>query len=313
MGTNGTRSLGTILMGIGLLLILSVGGYFAWNEVQAAQVRIDLHESSAAAAVRVTRMAEELAQATPHAAVRSTAKPPNTAQPAASLAAAATVTRQASPAPSRTSVTPPSATTTATAPLSQLPTSTPTPTPAPSDTPAPTPTAAPESQLPVRLVIPDLRIDTGVEEMGWNVVQTKNGPVSEWAIPKNEAGHHLNSAGIGQQDNLVISGHNNIYGRVFMPISQVWTNDGALKIDAYTDESPVLDGHEIYLYDPAGRQYRYVITDFLRLRDSGVSQKQREANSKYMLPTGDERLTIITCWPPTNNTHRLIVIARPER
>jgi sortase A len=55
-----------------------------------------------------------------------------------------------------------------------------------------------------------------------------------------------------------------------------------------------------------------VITDFYRLKDTGVSQQQREINGRFILPTGDERVTIITCWPPTNNTHRLVVIARPE-
>ena len=149
--------------------------------------------------------------------------------------------------------------------------------------------------------------------MGWKVTQTKNGPVSEWVIPKNGAGHHVNSAGIGQAENLVISGHNNIYGRVFMPISQAWNNDKRVKVDNFTDKSDVLDGREVVLYDPAGVQHKYVVTDFFRLKDTGVSQQQRTANGHYILPTGDEQVTIVTCWPPTNNTHRLVLIARPEK
>jgi sortase A len=292
MGLNGTRGLGTVLMAVGILLILSVGGYFAWTEVQAAQVRSELDQGAAAAAARATRVAQELALATPTGAPKAGAnvgtRPTSTATKAPTLAR---------PATSATSPAPATATAAATATFA--------PTAAPTSTPAPI--------LPVRLVIPDLKIDTPVVEMGWNVIQTKSGPMSEWAIPKNVAGHHLNSASIGQQDNLVVSGHNNIYGKVFMPISQAWTNDGKVKVDNFTDRSHVLDGREVYLYDSAGKQYKYVVTDFLRLKDTGVTQKQREVNGQYILPTGDERVTIITCWPPTNNTHRLVVIARPEK
>jgi sortase A len=181
-----------------------------------------------------------------------------------------------------------------------------------SSEPAAAPTAVPAPQLPVRLAIPDLKIDAKVVEMGWKTVQTKNGPVSEWVIPKNAAGHHVNSAPLGQGENLVISGHNNILGRVFMPISQAWNNDSRKKVDNFTDESDILDGRELRLYDAAGKVYTYVITDFYRLKDTGVSREQRVANGRFILPSGDERVTIVTCWPPTNNTHRLVVIARPK-
>jgi sortase A len=67
------------------------------------------------------------------------------------------------------------------------------------------------------------------------------------------------------------------------------------------------------LFDAGGKQHIYVITEFYRLKDTGVSLQQREANGRFIMPTGDERVTIVTCWPPTNNTHRLVVIARPEK
>ena len=301
------RSIGALLMGIGLLLILSVAGYFAWTEVQAGQVRGDLEQGAAVAAARATRMAQEVARAAPTApevvALRNARATPTSAAPAAtatptSILAVMTNT----PARRSTSTTRPA---TAAPRASSADTSIDVPTSAPTATSAPV--------LPVRLAIPDLKIDTQVVEMGWQTVQTKSGPVSDWVIPKNVAGHHMNSASIGQPDNLVISGHNNIYGRVFMPISQAWDNDHRTKVDNFTDKSDVLDGREVMLYDAAGNQHKYVITDFFRLKDTGVSQKQRVANGRFIQPTGDERVTIVTCWPPTNNTHRLVVIARPER
>ena len=34
-------------------------------------------------------------------------------------------------------------------------------------------------------------------------------------------------------------------------------------------------------------------------------------NASFIKPTDDVRLTIVSCWPRDNNTHRLIVIAKP--
>jgi sortase A len=165
--------------------------------------------------------------------------------------------------------------------------------------------------VPARLSIPELAIDVPVTEMGWRVVDTANGQVSEWVIPENEAGHHINSAALGQGGNLVISGHNNIYGRVFLNISRAWNDDARVQVDDATDRSDALNGKALVLFGPDGRQYDYQIEEFYRLRDTGVPVEQRVENARYMLPTDDERVTIITCWPPWNNTHRLVLIARP--
>jgi sortase A len=37
----------------------------------------------------------------------------------------------------------------------------------------------------------------------------------------------------------------------------------------------------------------------------------RMNNAQWILPSVDERLTLISCWPYETNTHRLIVVARP--
>jgi sortase (surface protein transpeptidase) len=36
-------------------------------------------------------------------------------------------------------------------------------------------------------------------------------------------------------------------------------------------------------------------------------------NARWILPTKDERLTLITCWPAKSNTHRVIIVALPEK
>ena len=192
----------------------------------------------------------------------------------------------------------------------QLAEETVTPTPAPTATPEPIAPGALAS-APVRLTIPDLKIDVPVTEMGWRVVETANGPRSDWVIPKNEAGHHINSALLGESSNLVISGHNNIFGQVFKPISFAWDNDARTQVDSFTDRSDVLTGRTLQLFDATGQQFDYVIRDFYRLKDTGVSAQQRIANGRFMEPTDQAQVTVITCWPPTSNTHRLVVVAVP--
>ena len=61
------------------------------------------------------------------------------------------------------------------------------------------------------------------------------------------------------------------------------------------------------LFDATGQQFKYTIAAFYRLKDTGVSAQQRIANGRFMEPTDQAQVTIITCWPPTSNTHRLVL------
>ena len=279
------RTLGIALLLIGVLVLIVGGAYMVRSQAQGAALREELRSAEPVAAVS-TATPEQAALALPRATVTPRAVPAKTAT------AAPVATRSATRA---TASARPAATSTATAVT--VPT-----------VPAGLVTTGRE---PVRLVFADLKIDTTVIPMGWQVVDTKNGPVSEWVIPRNEAGHHINSALLGEPGNLVISGHNNIYGQVFKPLSLAWDNDTRQKVDDFTDQSALLNDRRIELYDAAGERYDYVVREFYRLKDTGVSQAQRVANGRFILPTEDERLTIVTCWPPTNNTHRLILIAEP--
>lgn len=164
---------------------------------------------------------------------------------------------------------------------------------------------------PVRIVIPDLKIDVQVVEMGWRAVQTADGLQSEWVIPDNEAGHHINSAALGEQNNIVISGHNNLGRHVFQPISLAWDDDHKERVDSLTDRSDVLNGQQIELYNAAGKRFDYTITGFYRLKDTGASLEQRVSNARFIQPTSEAQVTLVTCWPITSNTYRLVVTARP--
>jgi hypothetical protein len=283
------RVVGIGLALVGFVVLLGTAGYFGWQDYESRQLEAQLREfPTATRTVSVSVPAETAGLAT------------------VTAAAPGRVALTATTSPSRT----PSS---ATAALLGV-------TPSQTASLAPTAVQSPvltqsvvgaQSGPPVRIVIPDLGIDVDVIEMGWQAVETADGIQSQWVIPESAAGHHINSASLGESGNVVISGHNNVYGRVFEPISQAWDNDTLIRVDAVTDRSDVLNGRTIQLFDSAGERFDYAIEEFVRLRDTGVSLQQRIANAHFMQPSQDMRLTLVTCWPPWSNTHRLVVVAKP--
>jgi len=269
------RTIGNVLVVAGVLLLLVGCSIFARQQLEGEQLRAELQSTPTAVA----------APATPTAAPAPTIAPPT---PTTAPTAPTTLP------PTATSV-PASPTPTATEPIAHAAAANATP------------------DLPVRIVIPDLKLDAPVVEMGWTIVNTAAGPQSDWVIPKNAAGHHINSAALNEEGNIVISGHNNIEGKVFEAISLAWDEKTKVRVDDVTDRSDILKGRKIVLYNAAGKAFNYTISDFLRLKDAGVSAEQRLKNARFMDPTPERRLTLVTCWPPWSNTHRLIVIATPAQ
>lgn len=159
----------------------------------------------------------------------------------------------------------------------------------PTDPPAP-PVAAPE-----RLLIAAIGLDAAVLPLGW--VAERNGAgevVSAWEpLPPGAAGWHTNSAAPGQGSNTVISGHHNTDGEVFRHLVDVSV------------------GAEVVL-QAGGELHTYRVVEKLILPERYVTAEQRLQNATWMQLTNEERLTLITCWPYETNTHRLIVVARPD-
>ena len=141
-------------------------------------------------------------------------------------------------------------------------------------------------------MIPKIGLDAKVVEVGWKVVEENGQLVTEWEVADYAAGHHKGSAYPGQVGNCVISGHHNIKGEVFRYL---------------VDLEP---GDEVILY--AGEvDYRYTVNDKFIVPEKYASKEQQAENKKWIDPTPDERLTLVTCWPYWSNTHRVIVIAKP--
>ena len=156
--------------------------------------------------------------------------------------------------------------------------------------PMPTPTPPdPAARAPTRIVIPAIQLDAPVETVGWHVI---NG-VSQWDVPdKFAAGWLMTSAPLGQPGNTAITGHHNIAGEVFRYLVKLKPGDS---ITLYAHDQP-------FYYEVESRRI---------LLDAGQPESVRRANARWIQPTEDERVTLVTCWPYTNNTHRLIIVAKP--
>jgi sortase A len=44
--------------------------------------------------------------------------------------------------------------------------------------------------------------------------------------------------------------------------------------------------------------------------DRFVSETQRQENARFIAPSNEPILTLVTCWPYSTNTHRIVVVAR---
>jgi len=147
--------------------------------------------------------------------------------------------------------------------------------------------------LPDRLVMTKLDMDIPVEEIGWSMRPGTNGSVyNQWDEADYAAGWHKNSATPGEGGNVVLSGHNNIMGAVFRELDQLSRGDIAT---LYVDGVP----HE------------YAVQRVLIVPETTATAEQRKENAKWIQATDSEQLTLVSCWPRDNNTHRIIVIATP--
>jgi sortase A len=158
----------------------------------------------------------------------------------------------------------------------------------------PTPPAPDPPRLaPTRLLIPAINLEAPIIAVGRETLEVNGQTATTWAVPRSfAAGWHQTSAPPGQAGNTVLNGHQNIYGSVFK-------NLGVLEA-----------GDEIIIY-VADTAYRYRVAEKHVLEEEGQPLQVRVANARWIMPTDDERLTLVTCAPDSERTQRLIVVAWP--
>jgi len=132
----------------------------------------------------------------------------------------------------------------------------------------PVPTPAPDQA--VRLQIPRLNVDAPVVQGdGWE--QLKKG-----------VGQHIGSSNPGQNGNVVLSAHNDVYGELFRYLDQLRPGD---EVIVYTQQ----------------RQYVYVVDRTSMVEPTAV---------EVMASTGNPTVTLISCYPYLVDSQRIVVFAR---
>jgi sortase A len=150
----------------------------------------------------------------------------------------------------------------------------------------------PPADPPDRLVIPQIELDSPIIPIGWTSVEQDGIRTRVWEVADHAVGWHKTSSHPGQAGNIVLNGHHNIKGEVFRYLVDLEVGD------------------QMYVH-AKDQQYTFAVTEKHILKEKGEPLEVRRENAKWIEPTVDERLTIITCWPYTNNTHRLVVVGKP--
>ena len=157
------------------------------------------------------------------------------------------------------------------------------------------PTEIPVVIAPKAIVIDKIELEAPVLETEQISVRIAEQKYAQFLVPEEfAAGWHAGSAPIGLPGNTVISGHHNAYGSVFKDLHKLEIGD------------------VIKLQDEEGNEYKYIIANKMIFPEKDEDLEVRLENGRWIRPTEDERLTVVTCWPEDSNSHRLILVAVPE-
>ncbi len=148
---------------------------------------------------------------------------------------------------------------------------------------------------PDRLVIPAIKLDASIIPSKMTMIKIGGDFFEQWQAPNEfAAGWNSDSAPLGQPGNTVLIGHHNEYGKVFAHLVDLKSGDFIL---LYSGATPFI----------------YVVANTMIVPEKFQELDVRLQNARWVEPTNDERITLVTCWPPDNNTHRVIIVARPYR
>ncbi len=132
-------------------------------------------------------------------------------------------------------------------------------------TPLPVPTAGPEQARTIEIPAISVRAQV-VEGDGWE--QLKKG-----------VGHHPGTANPGQKGNLVLAGHNDVFGEVFRDLNKLKAGD-------------------LIIVETATQRYTYTVAGWRIVEPTDVN---------VMYPTQEPTITLISCWPYLQDTQRIVV------
>lgn len=156
------------------------------------------------------------------------------------------------------------------------------------------PLSAEQAQPPILFQLPELDIEFRVSSMGWTVVEENGIRTTQWVVPIDSAGWHINSVGAGGLGNIVLSGQQAIGDAVFAPLAL----------------GEIQQGQTILLTAQDGQVYAYEVTEVSQpIPTIGATEADNKAAAAYGVATTDARLTLITGWPDFSTTHRIFAVA----
>lgn len=132
----------------------------------------------------------------------------------------------------------------------------------------PIPTPAPEQAR--RIQVEAIGVDSAIYQ-----------GMYDWDVLKKGVAQHIGSAAPGQAGNMILAGHNDVYGEVFRDLDRL---------------SP---GDEIVVSSER-QTYVYVVRETVIVEPTDVS---------VMAPTDFPSLTLISCYPYRVNTKRIVILA----
>ncbi len=140
------------------------------------------------------------------------------------------------------------------------------------------------------LTIPALNLISAVHPVGWQM-DPYDPESMAWDSPDAEVGWSVTSALPDSPGNIILYGHNNIHSSIFKYLYELEAGD---EIRLKTGQA----------------ELTYTVSRVEILAVEGDAANQ-EAYLQYFKPSRVPRLTLLSCYPPDNNTHRVIVIAYP--
>jgi LPXTG-site transpeptidase (sortase) family protein len=160
--------------------------------------------------------------------------------------------------------------------------------------PTSTPTPEPEPMPAVRIIIPKIGVNEKIVEIGLKKIGSDEDTRYVWDTAKYAVGHRGNSAHPDQRGNIVLSGHNNVFGQVFRDLDRLEPGD------------------KIYLYT-LDKEFVYIVENKELVLAVGATDEDKAKHARYTARTLDETLTLASCWPYATYTHRIYIVAKPQQ
>lgn len=146
-----------------------------------------------------------------------------------------------------------------------------------------------------RIQVPAIKLDKQVIAVGWTSQQQDGQEVAVFDVDKYRVGHHQGTSNPGGGSNIVLAGHSG--GRAY-PFNDIY----------------YLKPGDLIELTSNGELYDYVVSDHIVVDEVGEPMTTRRENARYILPTDEEMITMVACWPltgPNKFKQRVIIRAKP--